>query len=170
MARCGYCGTSILFGGLRDGNAHYCNAECHQRGVWLAVGSQLPADLVERYVEDARIAPCPRCQGCGPVDIHLSYRVWSVIVFTRWATRTQVCCASCGWRAKFLDLCISLLFGWWGFPWGLVVTPIQVGRNLIGLFSMPDSTRPSEQFRNVIKIQLAQEALRASTAAPESGR
>ena len=28
----------------------------------------------------------------------------------------------------------SLLFGWWGFPFGLVITPVQIGRNLVGMF------------------------------------
>jgi hypothetical protein len=27
---------------------------------------------------------------------------------------------------------LSLAFGWWGFPFGLIFTPIAVGRNLLG--------------------------------------
>lgn len=27
---------------------------------------------------------------------------------------------------------ISMLFGWWGFPWGFIFTPISIVRNLSG--------------------------------------
>ncbi len=27
---------------------------------------------------------------------------------------------------------VSLAFGWWGFPFGLIFTPISIGKNLLG--------------------------------------
>ena len=50
---------------------------------------------------------------------------------------------------------ISLLFGWWGFPWGIIATPIQVTRNLGGLFSRPSAEKPSKALANILKADMA---------------
>jgi hypothetical protein len=44
MARCGYCGTFILFGGLRDSKARYCNERCRNAGRVTAASLQVPDD------------------------------------------------------------------------------------------------------------------------------
>lgn len=33
MAKCGYCGTTILFGGKKDGDLRFCNDECHAKRI-----------------------------------------------------------------------------------------------------------------------------------------
>jgi len=54
--------------------------------------------------------------------------------------------------------------GWWGIPWGLVLTPIQIGRNLFGVARPPDPSKPSAQFENIVRMNLAAEALRPQQA------
>jgi hypothetical protein len=54
---------------------------------------------------------------------------------------------------------VSLLLGWWGFPWGVLVTPLQLGRNVIGFFSVPEPTSPSPALENMLRLQLAAEAM-----------
>ncbi len=58
-------------------------------------------------------------------------------------------------KHQFKGLIGSLFLGWWGFPWGLIITPIQVCRNIVGLYIHPDHTRPSEKLRRAVKLQLA---------------
>src|SRR5262245_1613216 len=82
MAKCGYCGTTILFGGARDGDVRYCNADCQQRGAVAAVAQHVPDQLVSEQVWKVHQGVCPRCGGRGPVDVHTSYRVWSALVLT----------------------------------------------------------------------------------------
>jgi hypothetical protein len=42
MARCAYCNTVILFGGVKDGDLRFCNETCHQQGQFLLVADQVP--------------------------------------------------------------------------------------------------------------------------------
>ena len=162
MANCGYCGSLILFGGRRDGDARYCNDACFERGVLLSLGSKIPTAIVDKCVQDVYLGLCPRCRSSGPVEVYPSYRVWSAIAFTRWVNQLHVCCASCGRRAQILDLFISLLFGWWGFPTGLIVTPISIARNLKAMFTTHDPAQPSERLRKIVLIQMAHDAVQGS--------
>jgi hypothetical protein len=168
MANCAYCGSTIVFGGKRAGDLRFCNATCQEKGALLGVASQLPAEMVEEAVRTTHGGNCPKCRGRGPVDVHTSYRVWSALLLTSWSSRPQVCCSSCGWRAKLGDAFFSLLLGWWGFPWGLIVTPVQVGRNLFALVKPPDPGAPSAKLRNLVGIQLAANLLQHQAMAQAS--
>jgi hypothetical protein len=95
------------------------------------------------------------------VDVHTSYRVWSALLMTSWSSRPHVVCRSCGSRARLGDLLFSLLFGWWGFPWGFVMTPVQLVRNITGLVSSPDPTLPSAQLSRIVRLHLAANAIEA---------
>ena len=64
-------------------------------------------------------------------------------------------------RARLGDLLFSLLFGWWGFPWGFLMTPVQLARNIAGLVSSPDTTRPSAQLARMVRLHLAANAIEA---------
>jgi hypothetical protein len=56
-------------------------------------------------------------------------------------------------------LAFSLFCGWWGFPWGLILTPVQVTRNIAGMCGGPDSSRPSADLRKIVQINLGQQML-----------
>jgi hypothetical protein len=155
MAMCDYCGTTILFGGVRDGDLRFCNQQCHQNGYILNLADQIPEDILTQHVRQAHDGNCPKCQGPGPVDVHTSHTVWSALVMTSWRSRPQVCCRSCGAKSKLGALASSAVLGWWGFPWGLVMTPIQILRNAGGLLAGPDPTRPSAQLEKIVRVSLA---------------
>ena len=53
----------------------------------------------------------------------------------------------------------TFFLGWWGFPWGLLMTPIQIVRNFAGLFSSPDPDTPSEDMENIVRVMIAQDIL-----------
>ena len=55
--------------------------------------------------------------------------------------------------------------GWWGFPWGLLLTPIQVGRNLAGAFQAAPASH-SPDFERVVREQLARQAMQNAAPPP----
>ena len=160
--RCAYCDTRVFFGGKREGQFTFCSETCRQAGIRLAVSQQVSDSVVNETLWAAFSGKCPRCGGPGPVDVHTSHRVYSVLVFTSWSSRVAVVCASCGRRAKVSDAILSFAFGWWGLPWGIVMTPIQCGRNIAGLLSRPDASRPSKRLERIVRLGLAEELLLAT--------
>src|SRR5687767_2223477 len=110
MKTCDACGTRIFLGGVKDGGRLFCNAKCHQDGVLLDLTRQVSPEELQHEVEQVHAGPCPLCSGPGPVDVHSSYRVWSILVFTRYTTFSPVGCRSCGIKRQLGDLTISLLF------------------------------------------------------------
>ena len=157
--RCAYCDTRILFGGRHYGQFHFCNEACRQAGIRLTVSRQIPDGVVQERVWSVFKGRCPRCGGTGPVDVHTSHRVYSALVVTSWSNRVAVVCVPCGRRAKLSDAVLSLVLGWWGVPWGFIMTPIQIGRNVAGLLRHPDVTRPSGRLDRMVRLSLAEELL-----------
>jgi hypothetical protein len=165
MTNCAYCGTGILFGGKKQGNLRFCNAKCMQSGILLAASKQIPDTQVQEALWKVHQGKCPKCGGSGPVDVHYSYRVWSMLLLTSWSSRQQVSCRSCGFKTQMADAAFSLVLGWWGFPWGLILTPIQVGRNIAKAANPPDITKPSAQLEKILRLNLAKQQLAARPAA-----
>jgi len=158
MANCAYCGTFILFGGVSVGNERYCSDRCHQGGYVLKVAEQLPPQVVERHVEEIFRGNCPKCKGPGPVDVYKIHEVWSVLILTRWSTRPMVSCRHCATKGQLGGLLFSLFCGWWGFPWGLIITPIQIGRNIVGM-CRGEPAQPSLDLRKLAQMNLGAQAL-----------
>ena len=159
MAACSACSTTILFGGVTQGTDRYCNAECHQRGYLMNVAQQLPRELVRERTDSVYRGMCPQCNGPGPVDVHNSYRVWSALLMTSWRTSPRISCRSCGVKAQLGDTLFSLILGWWGFPWGFIMTPVQIARNIVAMVRNPETTAPSTELERVVGISLAARAL-----------
>jgi hypothetical protein len=167
MAACNTCGTTILFGGTKLGEARYCNATCAQRGQLISLSRQIPADVVVSSVLKVFHGACPKCKGPGPVDVHTSYRVYSMLIVTRWQSFQHVSCRSCGVKSQLGDALFSLVLGWWGFPWGLIMTPVQVTRNLAGTMKNRSEIGPSPELENAVRVWLANSAVnRPATPAP----
>lgn len=159
MKRCDYCGSTILLGGTRQGDMQFCNQECATQAPFVVASRGIPEDVVMQQVWSVHNGRCPACGGAGPVDVHTTYRVWSALLLTSWASRPGVSCRSCATKRRVGDTLFSLFLGWWGFPWGLIMTPIQLGRNLIGFFQAPSLTGPSVELRNLVRVHLAQGAV-----------
>jgi len=157
VAKCDFCGTTIIIGGKRDGNFRFCNDRCREKGYVLSLAKHVPRDVLDRNMEDVFRGSCPRCRGLGPVDVHMIHRVWSALVLTSWSSTPQVCCRSCATKSQIGGIFYSLFLGWWGFPWGIVLTPVQIVRNLVGLVRGPDPARPSEGLRKLILVSLGEQ-------------
>ena len=162
MTTCEACGSAILFGAVREGQARYCNARCRQRGAALAYAASIPEYVVDQQVRTLHAGLCPHCGGAGPVDVHTSYRVWSLVFITSWVNTPRLGCRACGRRGQITDLVVSLLCGWWGLPWGLVMTPVQIVRNIGGIVGGPDPSWPSAKLVKLVRIGLGTQAMTAA--------
>lgn len=164
MAACSACNTTILFGGVRDGEKRFCNDDCHYKGYLLAVAREIPPDTLDQQTRSVYHGMCPNCQGPGPVDVHTSYRVWSALLMTSWRNQPRISCRSCGTKAQLGDAAFSLFLGWWGFPWGLIMTPVQITRNIIGLSSRRRSDTPSAELGRMVSMDMAARLIERRTA------
>lgn len=158
MADCNHCGKTILFGGRTIDGARYCSAACAGRHPLLARAEQVPEHVLQKHVHDWHHSACPRCNRPGPIDVYRHHRVHSFVLLTQWHTRQSVSCRRCGRRSQIASALYSAALGWWGLPWGLVVTPVQVGRNLAAVFRGAPPA-PSDAFRRLVRLQLAQQTL-----------
>ncbi len=155
MARCAACGKSILWGGVEDAGLKFCNQKCHQQGFLAIVAGELPAEEVARHAAALSAGPCPRCGRPEPVELQTAHYIWSAIYVTSWNSRSDLSCRSCGnWRRVRAALSCGL-FGWWGFPLGLLGTPVQIGRNFFGLFQSSQPGQPSPELLNLVRVNLA---------------
>jgi len=164
MAKCDYCGSTIIFGGKRDANGRFCNQKCQGRGGLLALSRQIPEAAVQERVWKFHQGPCPKCSRSGPVDVHVTHKVWSALYLTSWSSTPQASCRSCGMKSQLGGAFFSLVLGWWGFPWGLLVTPIQIGRNLLAIARPPEPSRPSAQLEKIVRMTMASQTLRQQSA------
>jgi hypothetical protein len=155
MASCNSCGATVIFGGKRSGNYRFCSDKCMAAGKLLSAANQIQPDILERHVHDVHQGRCPRCAGHGPVDVHTSHRVWSALFLTSWKSTPQISCRACGLKSQAIGATSSLLLGWWGLPWGIIITPIQVLKNLVGMASHRKGQAPSPQLRQQVRLILA---------------
>jgi hypothetical protein len=167
MAKCSYCGTTILFGGKREGDLRFCNEECRQKGRVLLVANRISDDVIKGHAWQIHQGPCPKCgQQRGPVDVYTSHKVWSMILMTSWSSVPQISCRRCGVKAMLWGATSSLFIGWWGIPWGILMTPVQVGRNIWGALKAGESATPSSSLEQMVRVHLASRAL-AETSQPQ---
>ena len=156
---CATCGAVILFGGEKLNGRRYCNARCLEAGRVTQAAERVPDAWAAEAVEALHAGPCPNCNGPGPVDVHVAHSAWSALVMTSWSSKPQVCCQRCGRNAKLKAIAFTGVFGWWGFPWGLIATPVQIGRNVFELMTGPDPSAPSAKLEEVARLGVAHQAL-----------
>jgi len=155
MAVCHYCSVTVLFGGVTEGGKLFCNDRCRQSAALLALAERAPYKQVQRKIAEFHQGRCPKCGGPGPVDVHYAYRVCSGLFKTDWSNTPHLCCRWCGTKAQLGALGYSLLLGWWGLPWGLILTPLQVVWNLKALFAGPRPLTPSKDLEKLVRVGLA---------------
>jgi len=169
MPKCAYCNSTIILGGVSDGDLRFCNKKCHQDGALLLVSKLVPLEDVTKRVTELHRGSCPKCGQTGPVDVHTAHSIWSALVVTSWKSSPQISCTPCGKKAKIKATVGSFFLGWWGFPWGLLGTPVQITKNLWGLAQSPSPFAPSPQLEKVVRLSIAaelQQAQRAVAAPP----
>ena len=68
-------------------------------------------------------------------------------------------------KSQVGNMFFSVILGWWGFPWGLMMTPLQIARNMIGLFKIPDQNNPSDKLKNIVKVNIATQLIQQQSEA-----
>lgn len=169
MANCTYCESFILFGGATDKTGRYCNERCQQAGHLLMISQQFPAEELDRLTGEVHQGNCPRCQGHGPVDVHKAHRIWSALILTSWSSSPEISCKGCAVKRQIGATLFSGVLGWWGFPWGILGTPIQIFRNGVEMFGGPNPMRPSSLLRRIVGMQLASQWIATNGNAATSG-
>lgn len=158
MKKCDQCGATILLGPVREGRHQFCSPKCRDAGVVRVASAELPDDFVYEKAWEIHQGPCPKCGGAGPVDVHVSHRVMSMVVMSSFKSQPEICCRRCGRNARGKAMFVSGLFGWWGFPFGLFGTPVQIFRNLGGMFSS-SPTEPSPALVEMVRAGLASQLM-----------
>lgn len=155
MASCSYCSSFILFGGASDQTGRYCNDRCQQAGHLLLIAQRIPQATLDELTANVHQGECPRCRGRGPVDVHKAHKVWSALLLTSWSSAPEISCKSCAVKRQIGASFFSGTLGWWGFPWGLIMTPFQIIRNGVEMFGGPDSSKPSPLLHRHVAMQAA---------------
>jgi hypothetical protein len=159
MAKCGYCNATVMFG-LREGDQRFCNEKCKRNAYVMRMSQLVPAETLEREVEAVYRSNCPKCNLPGPVDVHKYHEVLSFVVMIRWTTKQQISCHSCGRKRQLGAIALSFFGGWWGFPFGLILTPIQITRNIIAMCAQASDSQPSPTLRKLIQVHLGEQVAR----------
>jgi hypothetical protein len=82
---------------------------------------------------------------------------------TKWSSSGQLSCRSCATKSRLGSVLFCLGLGWCGFlPWGLILTPVQIARNIMGMCAGPDAARPSADLRRLVQVNLGLRMLQAS--------
>jgi hypothetical protein len=163
MASCAFCGTTIFLGGVKDGELRFCNRTCQERGAVAHMAAQLPDLEVQSYAMKVHGGPCPKCQGPGPNDVFTSHTVWSFILLTSWKSQPQISCKSCAVKSQALGFVSSFFLGWWGIPWGIIMTPVQMVRNLWGM-THSAGDMPSDDLQRMSRLMMLQTQLQSVKA------
>ena len=172
---CQTCGAGILFGGKTVAGRRYCRSLCLEQDLGQLLALELRPDEVQAEMNAMLRRPCTKCGNAQlPIGAWVSHRAVSFVIVTRWESRPLVCCQGCGRKALIFDTILTLLVGWWGLPFGLLMTPLQVARNVVGLTVVDHEDASSllmweAAAHNLSLRRLQQGALPASlTAEPKS--
>lgn len=153
MDQCGHCGKRIAFGGVRDGEFRYCDAECFANGLDERARHELPPQEVMDLAMAMRLAPCPQCGKHRPVDYYQSWRIYSYALWEETSANNHFICRRCARFKQFGNGLFCLLFGWWSYL-GLLLTPVYLFRNLMAFFRA-DPGMPSERLLQRARLRMA---------------
>lgn len=148
-----------MLGGSKAGELRFCNDQHRSLYILSEAADSLPPQTIADAVVSLHQGACPKCGGPGPIDIQARHTIVSFLVMTQWKTETVPCCGKCGTKAKLGAALTNFFTGWWGFPWGILLTPVQIGRNLMGLRDKPIAGQPSRALERHVRMRLGQVVL-----------
>lgn len=86
---------------------------------------------IESVAQLLQRLPCPSCgQETKKLNAIMVHKVTSFLVITSSTRKHFIACPNCLNRKNNDAIVSTLLLGWWGFPWGLLKTPLYIYRNL----------------------------------------
>ncbi|MEM7137356.1 MAG: hypothetical protein AAF500_12290 [Myxococcota bacterium] len=170
MATCASCNKTILFGGETAAGRRYCSKPCATSDTeYRAVIARVTEQEAAAEARLIREGACPSCnEERGPVDVRKAHRCMSFLLWSEWDSPAQLSCRRCGITSNAKHFVVTLLFGWWGFPWGLILTPVQLGRNIYEMVR-GDPEQISSQLVELARLQRGL-ALEAGLQTPEEAQ
>ncbi|WP_207428311.1 hypothetical protein [Pedobacter sp. SYSU D00535] len=117
--------------GLRPEAVDLLKQVIKERGLSGSIIKGIDAQLQEvddrilsEYAELLRGLPCPLCKSTDEkLNATMTGSVISFIIMTNYQKELKVACPNCLDKANDRAMIKSALFGWWGFPWGIIRTP-----------------------------------------------
>jgi hypothetical protein len=89
---------------------------------------------------------------------------------TSWNSSPEMSCKGCAVKRQLGAALLDGVVGWWGFPWGLIMTPVQIVRNVVDMIGGPKASQPSSMLERIVRIQSAAHVVQASQSAqPANG-
>src|SRR3989442_6856386 len=97
----------------------------------------ISVETTSRRAAEQQTPPDPIvCSVCAKVSAQpryaIFYEVKSFIFMTRRTPIQGIFCSGCAERKCLRATAITWMFGWWGFPWGLIYSPQAIFANLRG--------------------------------------
>ncbi|WP_426208965.1 hypothetical protein [Massilia sp. TWP1-3-3] len=158
---CDYCGNSAKKKPLFDQGQQFCSADCLHAARISEAAVDLSAGQIGARALAMRSGACPDCGSSESViEIRYHYRVVSALYFTSYQRKSRFCCVACGRKQNFKSFLFTFFLGWWGVPFGLIMTPTYLIANLGELREQRSGGEPSEDLVRLAKFQLAEKAYR----------
>lgn len=159
MASCASCNSFILFGGEKADDFRFCNKKCLEEGKIYIEASKVSETEIGLLADEIYRDVCPKCEKRSGVEVHKSYEIASFIFYTRYQTLKHICCRVCARKKQLTDFFGSLFLGWWGVPWGILMTPVQLVKNIIAMLRPPKTDAPSQDLKDSARMMIAQRNL-----------
>ncbi len=98
--------------------------DLHEKVTFLqGLYENLSDEQLQRYAQALSALPCPSCNGTDEaLTAGFSSAAFSILVFTNYEKRFLISCPTCLRKRTTRATVSSLLFGWWGIPWGPIRT------------------------------------------------
>ncbi|MBI3713798.1 MAG: hypothetical protein HY253_12680 [Burkholderiales bacterium] len=158
-SECDYCSNSARYKPTFDSGQRFCSKKCLHAARISEAAVDLTKTEIEQMAEKIRSGVCPVCNEISsPVEVRFHHTVTSFIVLTRYTKRSSVCCVNCGRKENWKAFVSTFLLGWWGFPWGVFMTPTYLIANLGEMFEGRKVGEPSEDLLREAKFRLAMSA------------
>lgn len=164
---CDYCGRTGR--SVKDQGQKFCSTNCLRNARLMEASVDIPEQEILKHATELKNGTCPSCRGReSKIELRKYYWVWSALFITQWGTSSKVCCKKCGTKSNLLSIISCMLLGWWGIPWGIVKTPVQITSNIAAMFRRFDKSKPSEELIQAARLQLAEVLLGQQTGKPNT--
>ena len=159
MASCATCNSFIIVGGEKVDEFRFCNKKCLESGGVYIEATKVTDAEIDALAKEIHAGVCPMCEERSGVEIRKSYDIVSFVFYTRHSTHTHICCRVCALKKQSIDFVGSFFLGWWGVPWGLLITPVQLLSNIGAMLFPPNTDEPSKDLRAATRMLIAQQRL-----------
>ena len=96
----------------------------------IAQNKTYTSEEIEQYAQLLSNLPCPVCDSNQQkLNGTVAHTVKSFLIFTTSERKPTIACPDCLDQVNDKAAWSTALLGWWGFPWGLLKTPVYIYRN-----------------------------------------